>query len=204
MSDIQRPAHELDANSILIAEYEYVAQTAFQANEDRSRVSTFYIVSVGSFMAAVFTTLDNSTVNANLVWAFVILFFGLSLYGLLTLLQLARLRTAWFESVHAMNRIKEYYLKHPSLPDLEQAFAWRMGTLPPRLKVTSVTFLSALQIAVLAAIMFGTAVAYYRLAVKLDWLFVAVVSGLLFFGIQMVIFALMLGRGARHQKNHLV
>ena len=97
-----------------------------------------------------FTTLDNGTVNANLVWAFVFLFFGLSLYGLLTLLQLARLRIAWFESANAMNRIKEYYLKHASLPDLEQAFAWRTGTLPPRLKVTSVTFLSALQIAVLA------------------------------------------------------
>jgi hypothetical protein len=196
MSNTIQDASDLDANSILVAEYEYIAQTAFQANEDRSRVATFYLVSVGSFLAAAFTTLNDSPTNVNLIWAFVILFFGLSLYGLFTLLQLARLRAAWFESVQAMNRIKEYYLKHPSLPDLEQAFAWRGSTLPPRLKLTSVTFLSALQIAVLAGIMFGTAVAYYRLIMNADWLFVAVGSGVLFFGSQMGIFALMVGRSA--------
>ena len=45
-------ARSLDATAVLTAEFEYVAQSAFQANEDRARVTNFYIVSVGSLVAA--------------------------------------------------------------------------------------------------------------------------------------------------------
>ena len=41
----------LSPDEMLIAEYNYIAQTAFQANEDRSRVTSFYFVSVGSLVA---------------------------------------------------------------------------------------------------------------------------------------------------------
>ena len=37
----QRP---LDVNEILIAEFNYIANTAFQANEDRARVSNYYLM----------------------------------------------------------------------------------------------------------------------------------------------------------------
>lgn len=196
MSETQQSRDELDVNSMLIAEYEYLAQTAFQANEDRSRVSTFYLVSVASFIAAVLTTLNNSSININFIWAFVVLFFGLSLYGLLSLLQLARLRRAWIETARAMNHIKEYYFEHSSLAGLEHAFAWKANTLPPTFKMSSVAFLSALQIALLAAIMFGTAVAYCCLAINLDWLLFATASGIIFLGLQIVTFAWMLGYSA--------
>lgn len=192
MNDPAKAPVDLDPNSILIAEYQYIAQTAFQANEDRSRVSTFYLVSVASFIAAVFTTLDDGVVQTNFIWAFFFLFAGLSLYGLFTLLQLARLRNAWYESVGAMNRIKDYYIQHPGLPDLEAAFAWRGRSMPPKLKLTSVTFLSALQIAVLACIMAGTAAAYWALAMEIAWLPVAAGIGLAFFIMQMVFFWWML------------
>ena len=80
------------AKDILTAEYEYIAQTAFQANEDRARVTTFYIVSVGSLVGALLNTTDETSQIT--LWAFSGLFLFLSLFGLLTLLQLIRLRRA--------------------------------------------------------------------------------------------------------------
>ena len=44
---------KLNVDEILKAEYEYIAATVFQANEDRSRVASFYFVSVGSLVAAI-------------------------------------------------------------------------------------------------------------------------------------------------------
>ncbi|MFN8460695.1 MAG: hypothetical protein U0X93_02825 [Anaerolineales bacterium] len=37
-------------------EYDYIAQTAAQANEDRARISSFYLIAVGSLIAAIFGT----------------------------------------------------------------------------------------------------------------------------------------------------
>ena len=34
----------------MAAEFDYIAQTAIQANEDRARVSSFYMVAVGSLV----------------------------------------------------------------------------------------------------------------------------------------------------------
>jgi len=43
---------KLEPGEILLAEYSYIAQTAFQAGEDRARVTSFYLVSVGTLVAA--------------------------------------------------------------------------------------------------------------------------------------------------------
>ena len=50
------PKPKLNPDELLQKEYEYISQTAFQANEDRSRVTSFYFVSVGSFVAAIVGT----------------------------------------------------------------------------------------------------------------------------------------------------
>jgi len=43
-------------------------------------------------------------------WGFAVVFGALAFIGFLTVLQLARLRSAWRSSAQAMNRIKDYYL----------------------------------------------------------------------------------------------
>ena len=48
----QKPGSE----ELLQTEFDYIARTAFQANEDRARVSSFYLVAVGSMVAALFST----------------------------------------------------------------------------------------------------------------------------------------------------
>src|SRR5258706_10303631 len=102
----------LAPGEILIAEYNYIAQAAFQANEDRSRVASFYMITFGSFIAALVTYHLNFAPDqqAWVDWGFSGLFLALGVMGLLTILQLARLRHAWFEGLDAMNRIKDYYI----------------------------------------------------------------------------------------------
>jgi hypothetical protein len=46
----------LSPNDLLQSEFNYIAQTAFQANEDRARVTTFYLVNLGGFAAALYSS----------------------------------------------------------------------------------------------------------------------------------------------------
>ena len=46
----------VEFDELLAAEFDYIAQTAIQANEDRARVSSFYLIAVGSLVAALFGT----------------------------------------------------------------------------------------------------------------------------------------------------
>src|SRR5512136_929916 len=95
----------LDPNDILIAEYNYIAQTAFQANEDRARVSNYYFVTAAAVIGAILSAKLEAGSAPGVYFGFSGLFFILSLVGLTILLQLARLRTAWQDSARAMNVI---------------------------------------------------------------------------------------------------
>jgi len=146
---------DLKADSILSAEYAYIAQTAFQANEDRAKVSTFYVLTVGSFLAAMLG-LQTDILQIELIYvAFTILFAVLSFNAGLTLLQLVRLRQAWYDSVQALNQLKSYYVTRAGEESLEGAFHWNQGTLPPKFKPWSVSFLLALQVTILGGAAFG-------------------------------------------------
>ena len=149
---------------IVAAEYEYIAQTAFQAQEDRARVTTFYLVSIGSLFGAFFgTKLDAKTATLTYV-AFAGLFLFLSYFGLITLKQLIRLRKAWFESAKTMNQIKDFLITQNK--DLEKAFRWKSATLPNMYKPTSVAYLLAQQVAMLGAITSGAMIFYTSLALS--------------------------------------
>jgi len=143
-------------DDILIAEYEYIATTAHDANEDRSRVASFYFVSVGSIVAAILGTQFAKDNLKGVAIAFAILFFVLTLLGALTIAQLARLRAAWHESIEAMNQIKDFYIK--KFPDTEQAFKWRVRTIPPTDKSFSIANLIAVEVALLGALTTAAAV----------------------------------------------
>ncbi|RJP50074.1 MAG: hypothetical protein C4557_10240 [Anaerolineaceae bacterium] len=146
---------KLDKDEILQAEYKYIAETVFQANEDRSRFTSFYFVTVGSFAAAIVGTRFEPQQQI-LSIAFFILFTVLTVMGALTISQLARLRAAWHESVEAMNHIKDYYIKHN--PEIEPAFKWRRHTIPPTDKPRSIANLIAIEVAMLSSLTAATAV----------------------------------------------
>ena len=151
----------LDPDALLQSEFAYVAQSAFQANEDRARVTTFYLVNLGSFTAALYSSQQGSAIQSDTAVLFAGLFLVLSITGVLTILQLVRLREAWFESVAAMNQIKEYYRVHfPSLK-LEQALRWQKNSIPAAYKPWSVSYLLVLQVALLSGVSLGAAVYYF-------------------------------------------
>jgi hypothetical protein len=178
----------LDPDTILAAEFEYTAQTVFQANEDRARVTTFYLVTAGSLVAAILGTQAESVQGAFAYWAFAILFGVLTLASVLTLLQLARLRQAWFESALAMNQIKQFYIEQIQRVELVEAFRWRRSTLPAKFKLWSISSLLATQVSLLGGATFGAAVIFAGLAYDCWWWGYAITAGVITFVLQMMMY----------------
>jgi hypothetical protein len=74
-------------------------------------------------------------------------------------LKLIRLRQAHRESLIAMNKIKMFYIDQfrAQLPKIENAFHWRLETIPPGEKFGNVTFLVCYTTAVLGCFCFAMA-----------------------------------------------
>lgn len=172
---------KLDTNEILKAEYNYIANTVFQANEDRSRVASFYFVTVGSLVAALLGSIFSADNLKGATLAFSGLFLILTILGGLTLAQLARLRAAWHESAQAMNQIKDYYIKNNK--EIEPAFKWRLNSLPPTDKPYSIANLLALEVSILSAITSAVAIYFLLLTLgEIRWWGWAIVAGTLLGG----------------------
>lgn len=192
-------AWESDEEGLLKAELEYITQTAFQANEDRARVSSFYLVAVGSLVAAVFSTqfVDRNIDPRLIAGIFCVLFLVLTALGMLTTLQLARLRAAWYDSALAMNQLKDYWLRHSKDSTLKQAFHWDTGTLPRKYKLNSVSYYQMLEVALLSGLTFGAAAYFFQQAVGYvcpicNWAY-TISSGLLALIMQLILYKRNLG-----------
>jgi len=178
------PDHEplpLDFDELLAAEYDYIAQTAAQAHEDRARVSSFYLIAVGSLLAAMFGTqlFDPGFYSRTVNLMFSGLFILLTLLGTSTIMQLARLRAAWYESAQAMNQLKDFMVSQNE--SLAKAFRWTTNTLPPRYKTASVSYYQAVEVALIGGLMFGAATfflqqAFFSTIGPLNWMISAIAS----------------------------
>ena len=172
---------KLNTDEILKAEYDYIANTVFQANEDRSRVASFYFVTVGSLVAAILSALFSTNNLKSIALAFSGLFLILTILGALTLAQLARLRAAWHESVQAMNKIKDFYIKHHK--EIEPAFKWRIKTLPPTNKPFSIANLMALEVSMLSAVTIAASIYFLLLSLgDIEWWGWVILTATLFAG----------------------
>ena len=181
----------LDFDELLAAEYDYIAQTASQAHEDRARVSSFYLIAVGSLVAALFSTQlfepDSFTQTVKIMFGG--LFILLTLLGTSTIMQLARLRAAWFESMRAMNQMKEFMVSQNK--DLAKAFHWTNSSLPSKFKMDSVSYYQAVEVALISALMFGAATfflqqAFFKISL-LSWV-ISILSGVMTIYLQLIIY----------------
>ncbi len=157
--------HPVEFDDLLAAEFDYIAQTAIQANDDRARVSSFYLIAVGSLVAALFGTQyvnpeNLTTRDVNLMFSG--LFVLLTLLGGSTVMQLARLRAAWYESALAMNQLKDYMMSQNNT--LTRAFRWKTSTLPSKYKKDSVSYYQAREVALISGLMFGAATFFFQRA----------------------------------------
>jgi hypothetical protein len=164
----------VELDELLAAEYNYIAQTANQANEDRARVSSFYLIAVGSLIAALFGTqfFMSGSFDPTVSIMFSGLFLLLTLLGISTVMQLARLRAAWHESMLAMNQLKDFMVQQS--PELASAFRWKTGTLPSKYKTNSVSYYQAVEVALIGGLMSGAGIffllqALFRGALIFHW-----------------------------------
>jgi hypothetical protein len=193
-------SQELNSEELLKTEFDYIARTAFQADEDRARVSSFYLVAVGSLVAALFSTqfVDKNLDPVLLAWAFSGLFFMLTILGTLTNLQLSRLRAAWYDSMLAMNQLKDYWIHEVKDKNIEKAFKWDTITLPRKYKLNSVSFYQTVEVALLSGLTFGASVYFFQKAIgyscpACNWAY-TLSLGILAFFFQIWIYKLNLGK----------
>jgi hypothetical protein len=186
----KKPPVELD--ELLASEFDYIAQTAAQANEDRARVSSFYLIAVGSLVAALFGTqlFNEDKFTQPVKFMFSGLFILLTLLGTSTVLQLGRLRAAWYESMLAMNQIKDFAVKQS--PELAKAFRWTTGTLPAKYKRSSVSYFQAFEVSLISGLVFGVSTFFFVLALLpavglIHWT-IAVSTGIVMIFIQLAIY----------------
>ena len=182
----------LEFDELLAAEYDYIAQTAGQAHEDRARVSSFYLIAVGSLLAAMFGTqlFDPGFYSKTVNLMFAGLFILLTLLGTSTIMQLARLRAAWYESAQAMNQLKDFMVSQNE--SLAKAFRWTTNTLPPRYKTASVSYYQAIEVALIGGLLFGAATfflqrAFFSAIGPLNWI-ISTIGGLSIIYLQLYLY----------------
>ncbi len=175
---------KLNPDEMLQSEFKYITQNAFQANEDRSRFSSYYFVTVGSFVAAVLGS-PSALNDKTIALSFFILFATLTFMGFFTLAQLARLRAAWHEAVEAMNQIKSYYIAQHK--EIKPAFKW-LKNIPPTDKPNSIANLIAAEVAMLSSLTAGAGVYFLLTTLNeinvFSWLIIAL-SALVNYALQM-------------------
>lgn len=178
-------------DEFLASEFEYIAQSAFQANEDRSKAASFFLVAVGSLVAAIFGAQQLSEMDVIPRMLYLLLaglFLTLTALGALTVAQLARLRSAWYEAAQAMNHLKDFYIER--YEGLEAAFRWRTATLPPEYKTDSISYYTVLEVSLLGALTFGTGTYFLQMGILYTnclWVF-TISAGVLAFFAQLVLY----------------
>lgn len=169
------------AEAILEWEFEYARETAAQAQNDRTTIVNMYLLLVGGVGSlAVALPQLGLTPSFNVPRGAYALLFGLiALVGFFTLMKLVRLRQAWHDSVCAMNTIKHFYLQR--FPELQDAFRWKMETIPAPGKLWTITFNLALLVVLVDSVALATAIYLTGLRVAIGDYVVEAFAALLFF-----------------------
>jgi hypothetical protein len=154
-------------SEILLAEFEYLANAAQQANEDRAKVIQYYFISLGSLAGSAVSLRE--VPPAYLSWAYggvAIIFLVLTAFGMITVRQLIGLRLAWLEYSLSMDKIKEYYIDRFPKAGLPAAIRLRANKLPLAYQPGSISHLLALATFALNALSVVIASAFLQLAVS--------------------------------------
>ncbi len=142
---------DLNVSDVLGWEFEYARTTASEAMQDRHSMINYYLLLVGISGSGVAAVLgkdieQRQISNLSAIMGTVILWL-LSSIGWFYFLIIIRLRQAWYDSVSAMNQIKDFYIQHANLVEphvLQRAFRWKTHGLPAPAKAWTVYFYAAI------------------------------------------------------------
>jgi hypothetical protein len=152
----------LTIESLLIEEYKYAGNTAYQAIEDRARTVSLYYILLGILatgVSAIYQLSGSSHPYSQvLVILLLLIVSGLSATFFINII---RLRQSFLESIIAMNVIKEFYIQQfqHQMPTIEKVFRWRLSTIPAGERIGSVTFVMSYLIALMGSLCLAAAIA---------------------------------------------
>jgi hypothetical protein len=172
----------LKMENMLLEEFNYVSVTAYQAMEDRARISNFYYLLLGilaTVLAAIFQ-FSGGTRNIPLSLVTILLIIG-ALISISFFVTLIRLRQAYKDSLITMNVIKEFYIDEfkQQMPKIEKAFRWRLETIPKGERIGSVTFMIAFLNVIIGSLCIAGAV-YFITEIPLSITVAVIIAGAVF------------------------
>jgi hypothetical protein len=158
--DVERPKLDvsLRVENILLKEFDYAGLSAYQVYENRERIFNFYFTLMGALLSGL-GALYQISVNSHTDWrplATALLVAG-GLLSAIFYVRLIHLRQDLRDSVITTYVIKEFYIQQfvEEIPDLEQAFRWRLATIPSGERPTSDTSFVLYPVATLGALSFA-------------------------------------------------
>jgi hypothetical protein len=163
-ADPDAPRPRLDTSlrveNILLKEFDYAGLAAYQVYENRERIFNFYFTIMGAMLSALGAVyqLSNNTKNDLRPLAVGLLIAG-GLLSAIFFVRLIHLRQSLRDSIITTYVIKEFYIQQfmDDIPNIEQAFRWRLATIPSGERPSSDTSFVLYPIAVLGSLAFGVA-----------------------------------------------
>jgi hypothetical protein len=150
----------LRVENILLKEFDYAGLAAYQVYENRERIFNFYFTIIGALLSGL-GFLYQLSHNTDTDWR--PLMIGLLIAGgLLSAIfyvRLIHLRRSLRDSIITTYVIKEFYIQQfmEDIPNIEQAFRWRLATIPSGERPSSDTSFVLYPIAALGSLAFGVA-----------------------------------------------
>jgi len=149
----------LKLEGLLLEEFNYAGNSAYQAMEDRARMFNLYLVIIGVLASGLVAIYQLTALKAFTQPLTVLLLVLSGIVGVVFFVQLIRLRQAHQESIITMNLIKEYYLGRfaDDNPNIGNVFNWRLAGMKAGERLGSVTFLVCFTVAFLGGLAFAAA-----------------------------------------------
>ncbi len=153
--DQQATSHDLRAGSKLLElEYAHATQNLFDIEANRNRLAQSYLIVTGIVVTI-------SQIPGILPQAVAGLAFLAFVFGLVTVVALARCRMNTIASYQAQTLIRQYYIRHhPTLfrEDLRNALLWDEPSVPQKESLASYNFLSSFSVMLMNSAVLGVAV----------------------------------------------
>jgi len=150
----------LRVESILLKEFDYAGLTAYQVYENRERIFNFYFTLMGALISGLgaLYQIGESTHTPWQPLAVALLTVG-GLLSLTFFVRLIHLRQSLRDSIITSYVIKEFYISQfmEKIPQIEQAFRWRLSTIPSGERPSSDTSFVTYPIALLGSACFAVA-----------------------------------------------
>lgn len=150
----------LRVENILLKEFDYAGLAAYQVYENRERIFNFYFTIMGALLSGLGALYQISrTTGTDWRPLAVGLLIAGGLLSAIFYVRLIHLRQSLRDSIITTYVIKEFYIQQfmDAIPNIEQAFRWRLATIPSGERPSSDTSFVLYPIAGLGSIAFGVA-----------------------------------------------